>query len=167
MARLVKPRPLTKTTFARFGDVIETGDAETRTINEGHTTRFHDLAQLNLTHAGGQPSVNIFRSKPIALPLRLSLMERHPLSSQAFYPLGEARFLVVVAPAGDLVPENIEAFLAAPGQGVNYHAGTWHHYCIALDQVTDFLVIDRNAEDVNCDEIRLDETSMIEIDLGH
>ena len=166
MPRLIKPRQLTKTAFAPFGDVIEIKDAESRIINEGHTTRFHDLADLNLTADGGKPSINIFRSKPIDPPLRLSLMERHPLSSQAFFPLSQARFLVVVAPPGDLVPEGIEAFLTKPGQGVNYHAGTWHHYCIALDRETDFLVVDRNASDENCDEIRLDDSNSIQIEMG-
>ncbi|MFT4799045.1 MAG: ureidoglycolate lyase, partial [Candidatus Azotimanducaceae bacterium] len=85
------------------------------------------------------------------------LMERHPLSSQAFMPLSGHPFLVVVAAPGELDPAGITAFLASPQQGVNYHAGTWHHYCLALESTSDFLVVDRIADDENCDEVQLKE----------
>ena len=44
------------------------------------------------------------------------------------------------------------AVLARGGQGINYRRGTWHHPLIALDRVSDFLVIDRGGSDENCDE---------------
>ena len=154
MSIKIQPTPLSKEVFAPFGDVIEaTSSSEQRVINEGNTTRFHDLADLDLLKAGGKPTINVFRSVPLPTPLVLKVMERHPLSSQAFYPLGGAPYLVVVAPPGELDVASIQAFTAAKNQGVNYHPGTWHHYSLALSGTSDFLVIDRVADDENCDEV--------------
>ena len=96
-------------------------------INEGNTQRFHDLAHLDLLSDNGKPSVNIFRSTPLASPITLRLMERHPKSSQTFFPLGDKPYLVVVAPPGELDMDKAETFLLQPDQGVSYHRGTWHH----------------------------------------
>lgn len=93
----------------------------------------------------------------------LELMERHPLSSQAFYPLGNSPYLVVVAPPGELDPSAVVAFVAQSDQGVNYHKGTWHHYSLALGGVSDFLVVDRISDDQNCDEVRLTGKDRIKI----
>jgi ureidoglycolate lyase len=46
------------------------------------------------------------------------------------------------------------------GQGVNYGRGVWHHPLIALDQSTDFLVVDRHAKDENCDEVSLEQADL-------
>jgi ureidoglycolate lyase len=91
------------------------------------------------------------------MPVSIRSMERHPLSSQAFFPLSEQPYLVVVAPQGEFDPLAIRAFIAQPSQGVNYHPGTWHHYSLALHSVSDFLVVDRidsgKSSDDNCDEV--------------
>ena len=92
--------PLTRAAFAPFGDVIETAGARHYPINEGTTERFHDLARVDVAAEGGRPLINIFRTLPAPLPIRLRMMERHPLGSQAFVPLDGADFLVVVAPPG-------------------------------------------------------------------
>lgn len=155
--RLLKPQPLSAEAFAPFGDVMECATCrEVRSINYGNTTRYHDLARLDLTEQQGQPLVSIFRSTPLPRPISIKVMERHPLSSQAFYPLSNNPFMVVVAKKGEFRPENLTAFIAQPGQGVNYHAGTWHHYSLALNHVSDFLVIDRGGPEKNCDEVFLD-----------
>lgn len=161
----ITPELLTADAFAPYGDVIECVDnAEQSEINYGHTTRFHDLAALNLVADNGTPLVSIFRSTPLPLPIQIKVMERHPLSSQAFYPLGNQPYLVAVAKKGDFNPANIKVFIAVPNQGVNYHAGTWHHYSLALNEVSDFLVIDRGGEGDNCDEVFLEEGDAISID---
>jgi ureidoglycolate lyase len=163
------PENLTAEAFSIFGDVIETISAvDKKIINEGNTIRFHDLAALSLTGKGGTPLVNIFRSKPLSLPMTLTMLERHPLSSQAFYPLSGNPYLVVVAPAGELKESEIRVFLAQADQGVNYHPGTWHHYSLALNETSDFLVIDRGslAEDSdmeNCDEVSLSQPVVIDL----
>ena len=69
-------------------------------------------------------------------------------------PLAPARFVVVVAPADAADPfAAARCFVAAPGQGVQYRRGTWHHPLLALDAVTDFLVVDRSGPEVDCDEL--------------
>jgi len=154
---LIRPEPLTAEAFAPFGDVLEDKTArELRPINYGQTDRFHDLARLDLAAQAGRPIVSLFRTRPLPQPIQIKVMERHPLSSQAFYPLSGRPYLVVVAPKGDFDASKIQAFLAGGAQGVNYHAGTWHHFSLALEAVSDFLVIDRDGPEKNCDEVFLE-----------
>lgn len=164
--RTVKPEPLTQEAFAPFGDVIEaTGDAHQMAINYGQTTRFHDLAEIDTASDGGRTGVSIFRTKPLATPIVVKVMEYHPRSSQAFMPLSGRPYLVVVAPKGAFDAAKIRVFLASGKQGVNYHAGTWHHFSLALEYETDFLVIDRIAEDDNCVEHQLSADEQLQISL--
>jgi ureidoglycolate lyase len=147
---------LTREAFAAFGDVIEAASAaQTYAINAGTTTRFHDLARIDADRDGGRPVLSLFRAQPRELPFVITQLERHPLGSQAFVPLSQRPYLVVVAegPAG-----TPRAFLARDGQGVNYRAGTWHHPLLALEAVSDFLVVDRAGPGDNCDEVDLFQT---------
>ncbi|MGB3620458.1 ureidoglycolate lyase [Ketobacter sp. MCCC 1A13808] len=156
--------PLTQEAFRPFGDVIEANEAlENFDINYGYTRRFHNLADINVDAEFGKPIVSLFRSNPLPAPIKIERLERHPLSSQAFMPLGASPYLVVVAPAGELVEANIRVFLAQPGQGVNYFAGTWHHFCLALQADSLFLVIDRAGPGSNCDELLLDTPFTLDI----
>ncbi|MEX3955702.1 ureidoglycolate lyase [Trinickia sp. EG282A] len=156
--RTLAIEPLTRESFAPFGDVIELEGARHFPINEGTTTRFHDLARVDVTDAGGRPLLNLFRGEPRALPFEVSMLERHPLGSQAFVPLSDRPYLIVVAPLGPLTPAAIRAFATRGWQGVNYKKGVWHHPLIALEAVSDFVVIDRGGEGHNCDEERLPES---------
>ena len=148
-------RPLTRVAFAPYGEVIETEGARHFPINNGTTERFHDLAHVDIA-AGGVPLISIFRAQPVTLPHTLTLLERHPFGSQAFVPQGGERFLVVVAPpASDgagAPPADPVAFLANGRQGVNYARGVRHHPLLALDGVTDFLVVDRSDDGGNLEE---------------
>jgi len=156
------PKLLTRENFATFGDVIEVNDkAKHFSINDGFTQRYHDLADVDVTQDGGRTLINIFRSTPLEQPVNIKMMERHPLSSQAFIPMGQQPYLVVVAPKGELDITKIEVFLASSNQGINYHKGTWHHYCLALHQVSDFIVVDRGGAGDNCDVINLDGSLVI------
>ena len=148
--------PLSREAFAPFGDVIESEGRAHYTINAGSAERFDDLASVEVTAAGGRPQISLFRAQPVTLPLRLRLMERHPLSSQAFIPLSATPFLIVVAPAGERLELNrLRAFRTNGRQGVNYRPGTWHHPLLALERVSDFLIVDRGGEGANCDEIAI------------
>jgi len=150
--------PLTREAFAPFGDVIELEGAKQFPINLGTTTRFHDLANVDVTDEGGRTLVNLFRGEPRALPFEVTMLERHPLGSQAFVPLNERPYLVVVAPAGDLDVTKIRAFVTRGWQGVNYEKGVWHHPLIALGEVSDFIVVDRGGVGHNLDEQDLPES---------
>ena len=154
--------PLSAAAFAPFGDVIEASEAARHfSINGGNTERYHDLAQLQVD-AAGHAIVSLFRGQPRALPFTMSMLERHPKGSQAFMPLQGRRYLVAVAPPGPSVDiADIRVFLAQGNQGVNYAAGTWHHPLLALDAVSDFLVIDRAGPGDNCDELELPQAVLI------
>jgi ureidoglycolate lyase len=163
--RQVAPQPLTPEAFAPFGDVIAASDQTLpRPINHGHTRRYHDLADLDVTGGGGRPLVAIFRSQPLAVPV-LKIVERHPLSSQAFIPLQPRDWLVAVAPAGAFDPAALTVFRAAGGQGVNYRRGVWHHFLLALQPDSDFLVIERDGPEDNCDEVQLLPADQVEVRL--
>ena len=150
--------PLRQEAFAPFGDVIELQGARQIPINLGTTIRYHDLARIDVTDAGGRAIVNLFRGQPRVLPFEVTMLERHPLGSQAFIPLTDKPYLIVVAPAGKLDPEAVRAFVTRGWQGVNYAKGVWHHPLIALDDVSDFIVVDRGGEGHNCDEQALPES---------
>lgn len=162
MARIEIPiRPLSREAFAAYGDVIQVAESRHYTINQGWAERYADMARLDLLERGGKPNVGIVRAEPRPMPLKIKLMERHPLSSQAFIPLAPRPFLVVVAPPGDpLRSESLIGFRTMAGQGVNYARGVWHHPLIALDQSTDFLVVDRHGKEENCDEISLEHADL-------
>lgn len=165
MPKIRKPLPLTTEAFAPFGDVMEMRNTGTNLlINEGYTRRFHDLAKIDVAQRGGRAGISIFRSTPLPTPVQIRLLERHPLSSQAFFPLSARPYLVVVAPPGNLDEQAVQVFLAQPGQGVNYRPGTWHHFCLALEAESDFLVIDRIGTGENCDQVVLQHP--FEIDLA-
>lgn len=151
-----KIEPLTSAAFSPFGDVIEVNaDSMGMEINDGHTLRYHNLANVDVAAEGGRALMSVFRSTPLELPIMIEKMERHPLSSQAFMPLSGRPYLVVVAAAGEFDESGIKAFLAGPDQGVNFHRGIWHHFSLALEAVSDFLVVDRGGDGENCDEVML------------
>ena len=136
--------------------MIETAGAEQRIINDGTTVRFHDLAAVDVADRGGRALVNVFRAQPLPLPLTITVMEQHPLGSQAFIPLDHAPFLIVVAAAGrPPLAADLRAFASDGRQGVNYAKGVWHHPVIAWRRPTDFLVVDRGGPGDNLVEIRL------------
>jgi ureidoglycolate lyase len=152
---------LTRETFAPFGDVITLEGAQHYPINDGTTERFHDLASVDVSDQNGKPLISLFRSKPRSLPFELKVMERHPLGSQAFFPLSGRPYLVIVAASGELDEESLRLFLGRPGEGVNYAKGTWHHALFALDAESDFIVVDRDGPGANCDEVFLTRSVVI------
>jgi ureidoglycolate lyase len=161
----IVPKKLTAENFSVYGDVISVSEsAEHFAINDGHTMRYHNLANIDVADQQGKVIVNIFRSTPLAFPLPVEMMERHPLGSQAFIPTGNQPYVVVVAPKGKLDTTKIEVFLATAEQGVNYHKGTWHHFCLALNEVSNFLVVDRGGDGDNCDVEKLDGSLVINLE---
>lgn len=141
--RVIRAVPLTDAAFAPFGEVLEAAGEPDFQINQGMCDRFHDLARIAVADADGAPAISIGRGRPYALPLELRLVERHPLGSQAWIPLDGDPFLVVVAPDEEGVPGRPLAFLTRPGQGVNYHRGTWHGVVTPLERPQRFLIVDR------------------------
>ena len=145
-------QPLTREAFAPFGQVIEREGAPNFPINAGKCTRYHDLAKIETTGEKARPMISLLRGEPYALPLELGMVERHPLGSQAFVPLTDFPFLVVVAEETEGGPGEPIAFRTAPGQGVNIGRNVWHGILTPLDGVSDFAVVDRGGEGVTLEE---------------
>lgn len=163
---ILNSTPLTPAAFAAFGDVIQTTTAKNQAMNEARFDRFDDLALIDVdTQNDGHVAISIAESKtPVTLPYRFNLVERHPLGSQAFIPLGHFSFTVVVAPAGDGVDvEDLVAFTTNGAQGINYHRGTWHMPLISTGAGEKFLIVDRAPGTGNCDELHLGRQVVLHI----
>ena len=146
MSRDIIISPLTAQAFAPYGDVLNCNGAPDRLINAGLCGRFHDRAQVDV--GDGRAGISLFRSQLRQLPYQLDLIERHPDGSQAFIPMSMDPFLVVVADA-NLQPR---AFVTAPGEGINFHRGTWHGVLTPLSGPGLFAVIDRIGAGPNLEE---------------
>ena len=157
--------PLSSDVFAPFGDVIEVSDNNTIIpINDDRANRHHDLAKVDVNEQDGHAIISIVDTQSTPLPLSVTTMERHPIGSQAFIPIGNVPYVVLVAPAGDFNYQHLQGFLAQPHQGINYAKGTWHHACISLDHSNQFLVIDRGGQGENCDFVSTPKSVNIIID---
>lgn len=152
--RIIRAEPLTAEAFAPWGEVLETTGEPDRIINEGRCGRWHDRAGLDVD---GRAGISIFRSGSVQLPYAFRLVERHPLGSQAFLPMTEHPFLVIVAPDEGGQPGRPRAFLTAPGQGINLARGAWHGVLTPLADPGLFAVVDRCAEGPNLEEYRWDQ----------
>ncbi len=128
---------LTTEAFAPYGDVIEASGDPSFFINADKCGRFHDLANTDFTD--GKAGISLAQATPYALPLSLTMIERHPLGSQMFMPLNDAPFLVVVSDGPETAPK---AFITNGAQGVNYHRGIWHGVLTPLTAPQPFLIVD-------------------------
>ncbi|HSV80264.1 MAG TPA: ureidoglycolate lyase [Ramlibacter sp.] len=149
---VLRPLPLTREAFSPFGEVIELEGARQFAINGGTTQRFHDLAKVDTGAEGGRPLISLFRAQARSVPVQLTMMERHPLGSQAFIPLVPRPYLVVVAVDAGGRPAALQAFITRGWQGVNYARNVWHHPLLALRDDSDFIVVDRGGEGCNLEE---------------
>jgi ureidoglycolate lyase len=147
---MIKVEPLTPQAFAPFGTVIEADPSTAVEINSGYTTRFHALAEAAV--GDGQAIISIFRGRP--RELSIAMLERHPLGSQAFIPLGGQPWLAVVAENPDL--ESCRAFHCQGTQGLQYDINVWHHPLLVLGDAQDFLIVDRAGEGDNLEEVFFD-----------
>ena len=145
-------QPLTTAAFAPFGDVLEaTGDF--RLINDGMCQRHHDRARMDFGPEG-RAGISVFNATPRALPYEFTLLERHPEGSQAFVPMSQHPFLVIVAPDQDGTPGTPQAFVTNGAQGINLHRATWHGVLTPLHAPGLFAVIDRIGATPNLEEYR-------------
>lgn len=151
MTRIVA-EPISAAAFAPFGDLLDTAGAPDRIINEGLCGRYHDRARLDF--GDGRAGVSLFDAVPRVLPCTLDLVERHPDGSQCFVPMTWQSFLVTVAPDDGGAPGRPLAFIAGPGQAVNYHRGTWHGVLTPLTAPGLFAVMDRIGPGSNLEEYR-------------
>jgi ureidoglycolate lyase len=153
MAKTLIARPLTREAFAPFGQVLDAEGWENHyPINAGRCERFHDMATAEVAGTDARVILSIFKATPYALPLALTMVERHPFGSQAFMPLSPRPFVVVVAHDTPNGPGEPHAFLTRPGQGVNYPKNLWHGVLTPIGEAQDFLVVDRAGVEKNVEE---------------
>ena len=146
---VIKPKPINKENFKKFGDMITTADIKPIEINEGYAKRFDGIANLDTSKDNGETTISIFSALKRSFPMKIDMMEKHPLGSQAFIPMKQTTFLVLVAPEGNKPDLNkIEAFIVPQEIGVNYNPGTWHFPLIATEDMN-FLVVDRKGSGDN------------------
>lgn len=156
MTRLVQIEPLRAEAFAPFGEVLE-ARGDFRLINAGLCKRFHDKAALDFIQ--GRAGLSIFEAAPRALPYALTMIERHPLGSQAFLPMNDAPFLVIVSDGPKAVQR---AFRTNGAQGVNLRRGTWHGVLTPLSAPGLFAVVDRIGPGQNLEEHHFPEPWIIQ-----
>ena len=149
MKIIIKPKKITSKNFKRYGELISTKKIKPININNGYAKRFDNLCKINTSLQKGNAIVSIFSAKKRKFPMRIDMMEKHPLGSQAFIPMDETKFLVFVAPKGKKPNiKKIESFIVPKQTGVNYKPGTWHFPLISTKNMN-FLVIDRKGKGNN------------------
>ena len=159
--RIIKPIPMTKENFSKFGDMIGTENIKPIEINNGYANRFDDIAKIDTANNNGETTISIFSALKRSFPMKIDMMEKHPLGSQAFIPMKETTFLTLVAPEGEkLEVDKIESFIIPKGKGVNYKTGIWHFPLISTEDM-DFLVVDRKGPGENLIVENLDQEEIL------
>ena len=134
--RRLKIEPLSAERFAPFGDVLHNDGSVRRNFYPETTVPGIGAGELRFWVSHVAPTAGA--------PLVIEKLERHPYAAQSFIPLGTSRWLVIVAPHAAVgTPElaGLKIFLAAPGQGVSYRRGAWHHGTTVLDAPAQFAVL--------------------------
>ena len=159
--KIIIPIQITKENFSKFGNVISTKGIKPLEINNGYAKRYDGIANLNTSNDNGETTISIFSALKRNFPMKIDMMEKHPLGSQAFIPMKETTFLVLVAPNGEKpIIEKIQSFIVPPGIGVNYKAGTWHFPLISTENMN-FLVVDRKGSGNNLIVENLEEKRIV------
>jgi ureidoglycolate lyase len=133
--KIVTARPIDNDSFAPYGQLLDVPEAP---------GRYDFRAELFNGRAEAAPNLLLACAEAASLPLEIERMERHPHSSQAFFPLEAARYIVMVcADTADGGPDmtRLDAFLVGAAQGINYKPGVWHHPLTALDGAGKFAAL--------------------------
>ena len=145
----IKPKKINKINFSKFGQVIDTSKKKYFRINNGYAKRYDNLGKINTSLNKGRTIVSIFSAKKRKFPMKVDMMEKHPLGSQAFVPMKETSFLVFVAPKGNKPDlKKIQSFRIPKQTGINLNPGIWHFPLISTKDMN-FLVVDRKGKGNN------------------
>lgn len=179
----VRAVPLTPELFAPYGGVIS-ADHQIKHVkslgaNYGTAVKIHKVAPITNNYPASAPATanwNIYRCKaPKHLithsgaksTYKLTVLERHPYTTQTFVPMGEnldkVAYLVIVAatdandPQKLPEPSQIKAFICKGNQAVTYGVGTWHAPMVVIDEDIehlDFAVMmhENGVADDDCQE---------------
>ena len=147
--KIITPIPITKENFAKYGDMISTKDIKPLEINNGYAKRYDGIANLNTSSDNGETTISIFSALKRNFPMKIDMMEKHPLGSQAFIPMKETSFFAFVAPKGNRPNlRKIKSFIIPKQTGINLNPGIWHFPLISTKNMN-FLVIDRKGKGKN------------------
>lgn len=159
MADKLVVQPLSREAFAAYGDVIEFEGHDSYPINNGMADRYHALAQVELGGDDARAVISLVESRLFEMPRQVDHLEYHPHGSQAFIPLDSSGFIVVVCAAADRPDlSGLKAFVTNGRQGINYHAGTWHHVLLTPFEGMRFICVDRESPDDNCVDFHIPES---------
>ena len=131
--------------FSKFGKIVEKKNAlELRSINQGTTTRYHNISELDLESKNGISSISIFSGTPRNLPIEIKIMEKHPVASQSFLPIQDYDWLIVVSEEKNELPDlnTLRCFHVNGYTGITYNKNVWHHPLL-VKKKQDFWVVDR------------------------
>ena len=137
--------------FSKFGDIIQKKNAlELRSINQGTTTRHHNISKLSLESKNGNSAISIFSGSPRDLPIEIKIMEKHPIASQSFLPIQDYDWLIVVCEEKNELPDlsTLRCFQVDGDTGITYNKNIWHHPLL-VKKKQDFWVIDRINDQEN------------------
>ena len=140
---IIAPQPPNAAAFAPFGTFVEAA------AMAGERQFYSDwVAPI----PGFTPQFYVNHVAPSALPLALTLVERHPHAAQAFVPLDVERYLVTVLPARDTDgapdPAGAVSFVVPGTMGIIYRRNAWHAGMTVLGRTGRFAVLMwRGADD--------------------
>ena len=160
MSNTLKAAPITQAAVKGLAEVIDASGTPDKLINQDRCGRFHDRAVIDVLD--GTAGISVFQSQSFSLPFKLEMMERHPLGSQAFLPMQQGDYLVVLADDENGAPVNLRAFIAGAGTGVNIGRNVWHGVLCPLSDPGLFMVVDRVSEGPNLEEHWFNEPILVE-----
>jgi ureidoglycolate lyase len=126
----------TSAAFKPFGALIEA--PKLFGVRNGYTD-WLGSARSDMT-----PRLHMNLVAPTSVPYAITLLERHPYSSQIFIPLDVERYLVAVAPSlqdGGPDQARLQVFAVPGNVGVVYRAGVWHAGATVLERPGSFAVL--------------------------
>ncbi|RXK11805.1 ureidoglycolate hydrolase [Halarcobacter mediterraneus] len=139
----IKPKPLTREAFEKFGEVIEKENMDSLVINRGYAEKF-EVCNMDTNEENGNLCLHIYIGKKREFPLHIDMLEKHPFFSQTFLPRSKEPFYSVVALGGrepDL--STLEVFETNGEQGILLNKGTWHFSLLCIKDKEEFFVIDK------------------------
>tara|TARA_Y100000590_G_scaffold414194_1_gene510865 strand:+ start:2146 stop:2649 length:504 start_codon:yes stop_codon:yes gene_type:complete len=158
---ILKAKKINSQNFKKFGEVINFNKNKYKYINNGFAKKFDNLAKIRILKNSGKVKFSIFISKPRKFPLKIEMLERHPLSTQLFFPISKYGFIVVVCANKNKPSINeIKSFIIPPNIGINYKIGIWH-YPLITKYKSNFIVIDSKSLKKNIEIFKFNKQNII------
>jgi ureidoglycolate lyase len=120
--------PLAAEAFAPFGALVRAA-GPAQSVNDGYGHRYEVDVRPGPGGADLEPCLAVYTVWARPRPVRIARLERHPHTTQTFWPQAGGPYLVVVAPSdpvGRPAVAGARAFAADAGVGITYHPGVWH-----------------------------------------